>query len=308
MHLEPVEEAMIPVMRTAMKTERRRRSTQKRVTAILWACLLVLVPALPAEEAPDGEVTATSGPSRLTSLGTPLARTSLGRIGLIGGGAGDGDSGDPGRWLRDGFEASGADLYRLNCRSCHGARGGGLPPEILPIINLVQETSSEFIKQQMAAQKQPVDSALAEKMAASARRNLRARLLHGGAKMIPFDHLAAEEFEALAGYLYQLAEIPQASAPTVHQPADRMGEHLVKGTCQICHDAIPSATAVRGPNPDIPSLARMTEDYSLAAFLRGAHHAGSGEGSGRGRGPKLSYLSDEELMAAYVYLAAYPPE
>ena len=52
----------------------------------------------------------------------------------------------------------------------------------------------------------------------------------------------------------------------------------------------------------------MTEDYSLADFIRGAHHEGSGEGARRGRGPKLSYLSDEELMAAYVYLAAYPPE
>lgn len=299
---------MITTRRTS-KTAARRKTIL--AAAIHWIVPLLLLPPLAAQDAPNEEVTSVSGPSRLSSLGLPLARTSLGRIGLVGGAAAEpqATAREPGQWLREGFEASGADLYRLNCRSCHGARGGGLPPEILPIVNLVRETSSEYIKEKMAAEEQPVDSRLAEQMAANARRNLRARLLHGGAKMIPFDHLAEDEFEVLSSYLYELAEVPQhGGAKSVHQPVDRLGEHLVKGTCQICHDATPSPAtpAGRPHDTDIPSLAQMTEDYSLAAFLRGAHHAGSAEGR-RGRGPKLSYLRDEELMAAYVYLAAYPP-
>ncbi len=296
-----------------------------RAAAMFGICwLLVLGPPAFAQAeaaAPVEAVTVASGPSQLSRLSLPLAGTSLGRIGLSGA------SGVPpsqpvagahdrtGWWLREGFELSGTDLYRLNCRSCHGARGAGLPPEILPILDMVRQMSSQLVREKMAAAGQPIDAELAKQTATRARRALRDRLAHGGAKMIPFDHLAGEELDALLGYLYQLAGVPAAHVPSrqrgdlrVRQSADRLGEHLAKGTCQICHDAAPSDASGLRHDPEIPSLAEMTEDYSLAGFTRGAHHVGSVEGSSRGRGPRLEYLTDDELAAAYVYLIAYPPD
>ncbi len=288
--------------------------------AFFWILggLLALAPAVAQSEtlAPREDVTAVSGPSRLSTLGVPVERTSLGRIGLIGASGQPPPqpaAGAPGWWLRDGFTLSGSDFYRLNCRSCHGARGAGLPPEILPILDMVREMSSQLVRERMAAAGQPADAILAEQTAARARRALRDRLIHGGAKMIPFDHLAGRELDALLGFLYRLSGVPEADVPKeqrgdirVRQSADRLGEHLAKGTCQICHDA--TADPARRPDRQgIPPLDAMTESYSLAGFLRGAHHEGSREGSGRGRGPRLDYLRDEELAAAYVYLIAYPP-
>ncbi len=294
-----------------------------RGLALLGICwLLALGPPVFAQTAtaPVGEVTAASGPSQLSRLGQPLVGTSLGRIGLIGASGAPSSPpaaahDRPGRWLREGFELGGIDLYRFNCRSCHGARGAGLPPEILPILDMVRQMSSQLVREKMAAAGQSVDAELAERTAAGARRALRDRLAHGGAKMIPFDHLAGDELDALLGFLYQLAGVPAADAPSqqrgdprVQQSAERLGEHLAKGTCQICHDAT-AASGASGlrHDPEIPSLAEMTADYSFAGFTRGAHHVGSTERAKRGRGPRLEYLTDDELAAAYVYLIAYPP-
>jgi cytochrome c553 len=299
-----------------------QRAVPRVAPILVICCLLAPCSAALAQApaaAPHEEVTATSGASQLARLNLPLAGTSLGRIGLIGA-AGAPSSPPPaaphdrpGWWLREGFSLTGADLYRLDCRSCHGARGAGLPPEILPILGLVREMSSQMVSEKMAASGQPADPALAEKTAARARRALRERLAHGGAKMIPFDHLAGKEFDALLGFLYQLSDVPEAEVPSqqrgdlrVHQSADRLGEHLAKGTCQICHDATSPSAGARH-DVEIPSLAAMTEDYSFAGFIRGAHHLGTADRSGRGRGPRLEYLSDDELAATYVYLIAYPP-
>jgi len=94
-----------------------------------------------------------------------------------------------------------------------------------------------------------------------------------------------------------------------------LGEHVVKGTCHICHDA-----AGPRPTPDamlwqgvIPPLAVV-----LAANPRGTFIWKARKGSPvfegrpllnyRGRMPVFYYLHDEELAAAYDYLVAYPPQ
>ena len=94
-----------------------------------------------------------------------------------------------------------------------------------------------------------------------------------------------------------------------------MGEHVVKGTCHICHDAT-------GPRPThdamllqgvIPSLTVLIADNPQVEFIRKARSgapvfAGRPLFHYRGRMPVFHYLHDEELAAAYDYLVAYPPQ
>ena len=81
-------------------------------------------------------VTPVSGPSRIHQLGLVFDDTALGRAGRFGTPADalplQGQEGV------ESFELSGADLYRLNCRSCHQDDGKGLPPEIHSVIPTVQ--------------------------------------------------------------------------------------------------------------------------------------------------------------------------
>ncbi len=56
--------------------------------------------------------------------------------------------------------------------------------------------------------------------------------------MPSFSYLTDNEINALIGYLDVLADVPEAGkTATVTEPATRIGELLVKGTCHICHDA-----------------------------------------------------------------------
>ena len=99
----------------------------------------------------------------------------------------------------------------------------------------------------------------------------------------------------------------------------RVGEHRVKGTCQVCHPATgPGASHMmmymRGV---IPSLASMPEQRSPSAVLGKVREGGVLHGGGMmGRGgmmdrmsrmPVFSFLTDEEVVAAYLYLSEYPP-
>ena len=118
----------------------------------------------------------------------------------------------------------GADLFRFTCRSCHGAGGRGMAPEILPLVNLVKATSADWQKEQGAG---AADRAkLAEKL-------LQHQITAGGRSMPGFNFLASEESEALLGYLEHLASIAGSEARRPHAPdsgrpgrrADRQG-HL----------------------------------------------------------------------------------
>ena len=250
------------------------------------------------------EATPATGPSWLDKLGRNFDKSALGRVGALGPNEQDPELAAPapkdGSWLRKGFEVRGADLFRFTCRSCHGAGGRGMAPEILPLVNLVKATSADWQKQQGAG---AADRAkLAEKL-------LQHQITAGGRSMPGFNFLANEESEALLGYLEHLASIedPKHADRTLQLPVDRVGELIVKGTCQTCHEASP-ATGKRPTESAIPPLSGMTASHSAKQFVAGSRHRSQGaQGGLKGKGPEVTYLRDHELEAAYFYLTAYPP-
>ncbi len=54
----------------------------------------------------------------------------------------------------------------------------------------------------------------------------------------------------------------------------------------------------------IPTLDAMPASDSARKFVPASRHRG--EAGLHGRGPEVSYLRDQELEAAYFFLAAYP--
>jgi mono/diheme cytochrome c family protein len=246
------------------------------------------------------EAKPATGPSWLEKLGRDFDSSSLGRVGALGPSEQDPELAAPppkdGGWLRKGFEARGADLFRFTCRSCHGAGGRGMAPEILPLVNVVQATSKAWQAQQGEGAAGRAE--LAEKF-------LRHQITSGGRSMPGFDFLARDESETLLGYLERLAKVsdPRHADQELQLPVDRVGELIVKGTCQTCHQATPSA-ANRSRGTAIPPLSGMTASHSARAFVAGARHRGGGL---KGKGPEVLYLRDHELEAVYFYLTAYPP-
>lgn len=265
---------------------------------ILAAGIAAAALALPPETVAS---TPATGPSWLDKLGRNFDKSSLGRVGALGPSEQDLELAAPapkdGSWLRKGFEVRGADVFRFTCRSCHGAGGRGMAPEILPLVNLVRSTSADWQKQQGEG---GADRAkLAEKL-------LQHQITSGGRSMPGFNFLAGAEAEALLGYLEHLAAVPDPKHAdhTLQLPVDRVGEVIVKGTCQTCHEASP-ATGKRPSGSAIPPLSGMTASHSAKAFVAAARHRGQ-EGL-KGKGPEVTYLRDQELEAAYFYLTAYPP-
>jgi mono/diheme cytochrome c family protein len=138
------------------------------------------------------------------------------------------------------------------------------------------------------------------------------RLRKGGTNM-PNPGLSDVEVRVLLPYLKRLAGLP-AKQTSIQETTVRVGEHLVKSTCHICHAAV-------GPNPSpeeigagaIPPLSTLTSRTGLEQFVRKVTH-GSSVAIGalslpsRGRMPVFNYLSETEAAAAYIYLLAYPPQ
>ena len=134
--------------------------------------------------------------------------------------------------------------------------------------------------------------------------------------MPPFPHLQKEDIDALYAYLTQLAGSPDASPQSRRTTSwARLGEHVVKGTCHICHDAVgprPSGEAqlVQGK---IPSFTALLEDKPVVDFVTKVR-SGAAVMTGdplfhyRGRMPVFSYLQDVEVAAAYMFLVDYPPQ
>jgi mono/diheme cytochrome c family protein len=203
-----------------------------------------------------------------------------------------------GRWLREGFEVRGADLFRYTCRACHGAAGKGAPPEILPLVDRIRDTSWQL----QAGRGLPGAAGRTD----TARAALRHRMSTGGPAMPPFDHLSEGEASILLAYLERLAALPDPEHvdTAMRMPVDRVGEQIVKGTCQICHDAR-GAYRTAKPQTAIPPLDGLTHSVPVAAFVARARHRGSGDL--HGKGPEVTYLREAELQAAYFYLAANPP-
>ena len=202
------------------------------------------------------------------------------------------------RILNRPFVLAGADLYRLSCQSCHGPEGKGAPPEISSLIGPVQGTSPLFVKKRMGARGGPIDDELASQLAGQAEAALRNQLENGSEKMPSFRNLREDEIEALIGYLQKLAGVasPKNSNLLVRESAARVGEHVVKGTCHICH-----------------ASASLSVAHSLSSVERQVQHGSSPMTRmmtmmGGDAMPAYPYFTEEEIAAAYYYLVEYPPQ
>jgi mono/diheme cytochrome c family protein len=222
--------------------------------------------------------------------------------------------------LSPGYDAQvitlhGSDLYRFNCRGCHGELGHGAPPEIGSIINPVQATSVAVTMDRMTKAGREMSRSEVTAMAKESKVLLQQRL-HGGGQDMPPPNLSKAEIRSLVPYLEQLSEIPGAEKNqiAVRESSYRLGEHIVKSTCHICHSAT-------GPNPspeqilqgEIPPLSAVVMRVSLSEFVRkitsGAPIVmGTPPTSYRGRMPVFAYFSHDEAAAAYMYLTRYPPQ
>ena len=259
-----------------------------------------------------------SGPSLLTKLKAGVDLTVLGRLGMQGVIPAEVEGlferpdlrgKEPGWWLGDGFSLSGADFYRLNCRSCHGVAAQGLGPVIPALLEPVKASSADFVKERMKERGRPIPDELAEKLAQRAKLSLRHRLQKGGLVMPPFSHLEGEEVDAVLEFLAAIAGVSKDGAPLrVHQSAARVGEHIVKSTCLVCHDATGGRYRSAVADQVIPALEEIPKAYSAQEFIRKVRAGSPTHGNPRGRMPRFTYLTEEELSAAYVYLLAYPPQ
>ena len=262
---------------------RRRRSL-----ATGGAAALLLAAGLAA--APELAVSAASGPSLVARVKTGVDWTTFGRAGEAGAPEHETSSEVPGALLREGFQLTGADLYRLNCRSCHGPLAHGSRSGVPPLAGA------------LAAPGQPVAAG-----EPGSEIRVRHRLVDGGRVMPPFSHLQADEVELLLGHLRALAGQVPASDRSLRQPAQRVGEHIAKATCQICHDA--ARGPVRQPaDADVVTLGEMTTRFAVGEFVHKVRY-GSADvlSTAKGRMPRFEYLAPRELEAVYVYLTAYPP-
>jgi mono/diheme cytochrome c family protein len=287
----------------------------------VWAAVLAAgVPAADAARAQDGaearfDIKAVEGPSWLKRLGLPRQKTAMGQMGHTGAGrspAGSSTWGQPSfpEALKQPFAITGADLYRMSCESCHGAGGTGAPPEIRSLVEAVRATSPALARQ-LAGPGRRLDQESIRKMTSRAEASLRERLYNGGERMPPFRHLQRTEVNALLAYLRGLAGVPGAGTQVrLTEPVARVGEHVVRGTCFICHDATGPGRDAMTTSPGLmPSLASFL-DQPVNLVVRKVREGAPAPGmiGLRGEMPVYPYLTAEEVKAAYIYLMTYPPE
>ena len=283
-------------------------SPELRVPARMLAVFALLFSAALAMG--DDGVTPASGTSWVTRRGLVMIDASFGRLGDLGATGGRAPVSPPWPWpqLPERWLVTGADLYRFDCRSCHNSDGTGLPPEINSLLDPVRATSAAYLRQRMAERGRTMDARTARQLAAQAEGNIHLRLQNGGQKMPAFPHLRPAEIDALLAHLGRLANVPPAAPSPVRLvlSASQVGQHVVKGTCLICHDAAgPGSSASRDGTP-IPSLATLVQSRTLPQVIAKVH-TGSVAGERRGEMPQFPYLSDEEIGTAYLYLLRFPP-
>jgi mono/diheme cytochrome c family protein len=260
-------------------------------------------------------VTPVEGDSWLRHLGSTFIASNMGRAGRWAAPPSNVLEQSPRPEGLDGdVILSGADLYRLSCQSCHKADGAGVGQEINSLLGPLQATSAVMIRTQMKQRGIELDAKTVDKLASQATAALHARLQNGGAKMPPFRQLAPEEVEALLVYLDLLAGIPGAERRQIwlSEPAARVGELVVKGTCHICHEAIGPGLGIGVATPEsIPSLASLPRDRSQTEVIRKVRQGLSKPmpmmTSSRGEMPIFTDLTSAEVAAAYAYLVSYPP-
>jgi mono/diheme cytochrome c family protein len=272
-------------------------------------------------------IPSSQGPSWLKHLGLAVSQTHMGQVGGSIAFSGKSNGLKPiierflvavrshpdkaAEILNEKLLVSGSDLYRWNCQGCHGADGKGVDPEINSVLGPVQGTSPALTRKRMEARGIDADDDMIKQVSELAEGSLRDRLQHGGKSMPAFEYLRQDEVEALLGYLEKLADVPptKRAGLLVPESAARAGEHIVRGTCHICHDAT-------GPRPGgglmaltqgiIPSLASISTDNSLSGIVHQVQYGSSSmmKMTGGETMPAYPYFTDEEIAA--VYLVAYP--
>ena len=269
----------------------------------------------------DTSVTAVRGESWLLHSRRSFGETNMGKTWNLGP-----PPPDPGAelpaWqlnLSPGFPAPivtlhGSDLYRMTCQGCHKESGQGAPPEINSVIDPVRSTSVAAITARMKAAGREMSRSDIASMAKESKAMLLQRLHVGGQHMLP-PTMSEAEIRSLVAYLEQLAAIPGAEKNqiAVKESSYRIGEHIVKSTCHVCHSAT-------GPNPSpdqilrgsIPPLSSLTTRVSLSGFVRKVTSGapiimGTPPTYYRGHMPVYVYFSQDEAAAAYLYLIRYPP-
>jgi mono/diheme cytochrome c family protein len=271
----------------------------------------------PSKPAQDPMVTPVAGPSWLNQLGLRYDETTLGRSATT---LGPPPGAPPVKPTPLPLEIGkpvvlgGADLFRLNCQACHRAEGTGSPPEIKSVLGAVQGASLELVRRRMT-QEGKSGAAAARAQAARARTDLHNRVQRGGQRMPPLAHLDEADFVALYAYLAQLAGSPDAPPQSRRTVSwSRLGEHVIKGTCHICHDAVGSRpTAQAMAQGTVPAFTMLLEDKPVVDFVTkvrsgAAVRVGDPVFHYRGRMPVFSYLRDLEVAAGYVFLVDYPPQ
>jgi mono/diheme cytochrome c family protein len=207
--------------------------------------------------------------------------------------------------LNERFSVSGADLYRWNCQSCHGPDGQGAPPEINSVLGPVQGTSPVLSRKRMEARGLDVDDDVIQQTTELAEASLRDRFQHGGKNMPSFEYLRADEVEALFGYLEKLASVPPTKRDGLRVPesAARVGEHIVRGTCHVCHDATgPGSGHTAMTRGTIPSLASIPSDHSLSGVVHQVQYGSCAtmRMTGGEIMPAYPYFTEEEIAAVYL--------
>ena len=213
--------------------------------------------------------------------------------------------------LGEKFLLAGSDFYRLDCRSCHGANGKGSPPVINALIGPFQGTSAALIEERMKKLGRPIGEQMARELASQAEQNILQRLQKGGKRMPAFRHLEGEEVTALMQYIKARVGVPESQGREilVAESVARVGEHLVKGTCKICHDATgPGMRGMGMMQGIIPSLASIPWEQSMQGVVWQVQWGSRNMmRMGGQRMPAYSYITTEEASAAFLYLVAYPP-
>jgi mono/diheme cytochrome c family protein len=271
----------------------------------------------PTARAGEAAVEPVTGASWLKRRGLRLQQTTLGRAGAHYGPPTDQPAPAETVRLDEPAVLTGADLYRLNCQACHRAEGTGAPPEIRSVLAAVQGASLEAVRRQLQGETGvPASETEVLEKAARAEADLIRLIRTGGVLMPPLTHLREADIDVLLGYIKELSDV-QAADPRpqpIQTSWNRVGEHLVKGTCHICHDA-----AGARPTPRmlldgaIPPLATFTAGRSVHEVVRKVRSGapvmmGEPPMQRRGRMPVFDYLRNEEVAAAYNYLVAYPPQ
>jgi hypothetical protein len=166
----------------------------------------------------------------------------------------------------------------------------------------------------MRARGRNVDAAFIRQLTTANEADLRTRLRQGGHAMPAFGQISDQEYVVVRPYLDQLAGLGTTTrAPrTIAEPADRVGELVVKGTCHICHDATQQARPTNVVGDVIPPLASLTQTKTFAEFRQKVRNGapvpfGDGGTLARGRMPVFDYITEPEVAAAYAYLIRYPP-